>query len=311
MAVASRSNNLTDEDTKPWHLRATFKLLDDQGNTTDEGTYEEFWGGPKKNKVTYTVSKSTCTDYRTEQGLQRKGDLPAGLVISTGQEFVQPLPNREAISHESFELQQRDAGNVKLNCLKVTGLPANPGLNYCLDSLPALRVSVIGFQSLQVLHNQIQKFQGHYVAGDLQFLRGGMTILTAHLETIEALDPLNENVFTPPPDAKLVPLKFSMSAGVAQGMLVKKIAPEYPLNAKQAGMSGTVVLQALIGRDGHIADLRVVSGNPVFQKPALDAVRNWIYRPFLINGEPVEVNTTINVVFMLPTSPGGDDWKVQ
>jgi len=301
MALASRLNNLTDMDTKPWHLRATFKLLDDQGNATDEGTYEEFWASPKKSKVTYTGSKFTRTDYRTEQGLLRAGgDLPSGLIISAGLEFVQPLPTREAISHETFELQQRETGNMKLSCLNITGLPANPRLNYCLDDkIPALRVSVIGFQSLQVLHNRIQKFQDHYIAGDLRFVRDGKTVLTAHLEKIEALDPINEVDFTPSDDAKLVPLKINISGGVAQGLLLERTPPQYPPVAMSAGVSGTVILEAVISETGHIANIRVISGPSLLQQAAMDAVRTWVYKPYLLNGKAVQVTTTVNVVFTL------------
>jgi protein TonB len=64
-------------------------------------------------------------------------------------------------------------------------------------------------------------------------------------------------------------------------------------------LAGTVVLHAIISRDGHIDALEVVSGSPFFVQAALDAVREWRYRPTLLNGEPVEVETTITVVFQL------------
>jgi protein TonB len=64
-------------------------------------------------------------------------------------------------------------------------------------------------------------------------------------------------------------------------------------------VSGTVVLQGIIAKDGHIKNLKVVSGPSLLQDAALDAVRQWMYRPYLLNGEPVEVETTINVVFTL------------
>jgi protein TonB len=76
-------------------------------------------------------------------------------------------------------------------------------------------------------------------------------------------------------------------------------APIYPRPARDAGVAGTVVLEAAIGIDGHIADLEVVSGPPMLRQSALDAVQTWTYRPYLLNGDPVEVHTTINVVFTL------------
>jgi protein TonB len=65
-------------------------------------------------------------------------------------------------------------------------------------------------------------------------------------------------------------------------------------------VSGTVVLKATISATGHIKNLEVVSGPSLLQQAALDAVRQWVYRPYLLNGQPVEVMTTINVVFTLP-----------
>jgi protein TonB len=96
-----------------------------------------------------------------------------------------------------------------------------------------------------------------------------------------------------------VPKKVNISAGVAVGMLLQKTQPVYPPIAKAARVSGTVVLQATISRTGSIENLRVVSGPAMLQQAALDAVKSWRYRPYLLNNEPVEVETTVNVIFTL------------
>jgi periplasmic protein TonB len=83
------------------------------------------------------------------------------------------------------------------------------------------------------------------------------------------------------------------------GNLIEKTLPQYPAIPKAAGIQGTVVLQATISKTGSIHNLRVISGPPMLQQAALDAVRTWRYKPYLLNGEPVEVETTINVVFNL------------
>ena len=75
--------------------------------------------------------------------------------------------------------------------------------------------------------------------------------------------------------------------------------PQYPAIAKAARIQGIVVLQATISKSGSIQNLRVISGPPMLQQAAMDAVRSWRYKPYLLNGEPVEVETTINVVFNL------------
>jgi periplasmic protein TonB len=95
------------------------------------------------------------------------------------------------------------------------------------------------------------------------------------------------------------PQRVRVSQGVSQGLLIHKVQPAYPPLARQARIQGTVVLQALIGKDGAIQNLHVVSGHPMLTGAALDAVKQWRYKPYFLNGDPVEVETTINVNFTL------------
>jgi periplasmic protein TonB len=95
------------------------------------------------------------------------------------------------------------------------------------------------------------------------------------------------------------PKKINISAGVAVGNLIQKTQPVYPPIAKAARVSGTVVLQATISKTGTIENLRVLSGPAMLQQAAEDAVRQWRYRPYLLNNDPVEVETTVNVIFTL------------
>jgi len=84
------------------------------------------------------------------------------------------------------------------------------------------------------------------------------------------------------------------------GMLVKKPQPIYPENAKYSHISGTVLLQATIGKDGKVHDLHIIlSSSPLLSDSALQAVSHWEYKPYLLNGEPVEVDTTVNVIYTL------------
>jgi periplasmic protein TonB len=96
-----------------------------------------------------------------------------------------------------------------------------------------------------------------------------------------------------------VPTKLSISSGVMVGNLLEKTMPQYPAVARVAGIQGVVVLQATISQNGLIQNLRVISGPPMLQRAAMDAVRSWRYKPYLLNGQPVEVETTISVVFKL------------
>jgi len=93
--------------------------------------------------------------------------------------------------------------------------------------------------------------------------------------------------------------RIRVGGNVQQAKLVNQVMPLYPPLAKSARIQGTVRLEAIIAKDGSIQNLRVISGHPLLIQTAMDAVRQWRYQPTLLNGEPVEVVTTIDVVFTL------------
>ena len=104
----------------------------------------------------------------------------------------------------------------------------------------------------------------------------------------------------PAPVVKAAPQKpLRVSAGVVAGNKIGGVNPTYPPIAKAAHIQGTVVLSALISKQGTIEDLRVVSGPAMLRNAALEAVRTWRYKPYILNGQPVQVETQINVVFSL------------
>jgi protein TonB len=95
------------------------------------------------------------------------------------------------------------------------------------------------------------------------------------------------------------PQRVRVSQGVSQGLLIKKIQPSYPPLARQARIQGQVLLQAEISKDGSIQNLRLISGHPMLAPAAIEAVKQWRYKPYYLNGEPVEVETQITVIFSL------------
>jgi TonB family protein len=108
----------------------------------------------------------------------------------------------------------------------------------------------------------------------------------------------------PPPGTK----RIAIGGNVQQAKLISQTRPAYPPLAKQARISGVVHLQAIIAKDGTVADLKVISGHPLLIPAALEAVKQWVYQTTLLNGEPVEVQTQIDVNFTLsdePPAPGG------
>jgi periplasmic protein TonB len=95
------------------------------------------------------------------------------------------------------------------------------------------------------------------------------------------------------------PQRVRISAGVTKGLLIQRMEPTYPILAKAARVQGDVVLSAIIDANGQIKNLQLVSGHPMLVPAAIAAVKQWRYKPYLLNGQPVEVETTITVIFTL------------
>jgi TonB family protein len=102
------------------------------------------------------------------------------------------------------------------------------------------------------------------------------------------------------PKVKVAAQKVSISGTMAVGMLVRRTQPVYPQLAKQAHVSGTVMIQATVSKTGTVVNPQVVSGPPLLRQAALDAVKTWLFKPYMLDGEPTEVQTTVDVTFALP-----------
>ena len=103
----------------------------------------------------------------------------------------------------------------------------------------------------------------------------------------------------PPPPKAATPNRIKVGGAVQAASLVKKVTPEYPPIAKTAHVQGTVVLRAIIAKDGSVEQLQFVSGPPLLMASAMSAVKEWKYKPTELNGQPVEVDTTVQVVFSM------------
>ena len=128
------------------------------------------------------------------------------------------------------------------------------------------------------------------------YIRENQKVEVESTATIEFI-PDTATVRTPKPFHG--PLRLRVSSGVAEGILVHKVPPIYPREAKEKKIAGDVILQAVIDIKGNVADLKLIHGDPLLAESSMAAVRQWKYRPYLLNGEPVEVETTVKITFHL------------
>jgi TonB family protein len=139
------------------------------------------------------------------------------------------------------------------------------------------------------------------IPNDLKILAGRETAPSSGFSA-SGMDSMggNSNVFSGQTGSKVkveVAKKVAVSAGVATGLLIRRTTPIYPAIAKSAHVSGTVEIQATISKTGTIENLHAVSGPAMLRQSALDAVKTWRYKPYLLDGEPVAIDTTVDVVF--------------
>jgi len=125
---------------------------------------------------------------------------------------------------------------------------------------------------------------GGIPGGQLGGVIGGIVSTTSSLSAVPKLAP---------------PQRIRISQGVTKGLLIHRIEPAYPPLARAARVQGEVMLSAVISTTGDIQNLQLISGHPMLVPAAIAAVRQWRYKPYLLNGQPVEVETTITVIFSL------------
>lgn len=184
--------------------------------------------------------------------------------------------------------------------LTITGSGFVPNQTQVLWNGSARRTKVMTDQSLTAELSRADVAVAKTASIAIQTPAGKSTTLLFSVEAV--LPPAEHAVITPPAGGTVgaaPPKNLSISSGVMAGSLIDRTVPVYPAVARAARIQGTVVLQATIAKSGSIKDLRVISGPPLLQKAALDAVKTWRYSPYLVKGKKAEVQTTINVVFNL------------
>lgn len=130
-----------------------------------------------------------------------------------------------------------------------------------------------------------------------------MRILLALLFLLVPRPARAQQIQMPAPTPVPAPAADSKHHDLQMARLIKKVSPEYPKKARKQHVQGAVRLHAIIAKDGSVKNLEVVSGDPLLVDAALKAVRQWRYEPTLIDGQPVEVDTTIDVKFALNQNP--------
>ena len=171
---------------------------------------------------------------------------------------------------------------------------------YCLGrDKNSLRMSLTS-GSVVMVRNAMGKFQGKSVAVSESVSIDNLPVARAHVEKLTGAT-LTASDFVPTTDlTRIDEHPAQLPWGVTAGSVLRKINPVYPESAKAKNVSGTIVLRAIIGTDGRIHRLTLVSSpDPDLAMASFAAVRKWTFKPYLVNGRPTMVDTTIKVNFAI------------
>jgi len=174
----------------------------------------------------------------------------------------------------------------RITSIRVSGLSEQLGAEL-LASLPVHQGDEWNAEAMQKTNEAAKAFDEHLTVRVASMLQGPSGAAEVGLMVA---------VSDAPP---AMPGRIKVGGNVQGAMIITKVTPVYPAEAKQAGVSGQVLLAAVIGKDGTIQELNAVSGTQPLIQAAIDAVKQWVYKPTLLNGSPVEVETTITINFTL------------
>lgn len=309
MKLAAKINGLNGLNMQPWDLKVSFKALGEKGYLLDQGSYEEVWISPVKFKRSLIGATHTLSDFGTAQGTLRSGgEFKASAALNDIHlAMLNPLPAELFVKLSEVRGEERNVAGVQCHCVDLfqpqsSGITdAKPGYSYCFDAKNILlQATMAAWDNTQyVLKNSLQ-FQGRWIPGDIEIWNKGVLVLTAHLENIETLKEKGSVEFPLPADAVFLSKTIIGTPETFKyGVTIKKVAPIYPPSARESGIEGTVVLQGVISKEGRIIRLQVVSGPQILQQAAIDAVKQWEYEPWMLNGAPIEVETTLRIPFSL------------
>ena len=289
---------------RPWYMKVQVNLPEKNSRPDSVGTIER-WQDGEKSKTVYSLgaSKFTQLDLEDKHYQLQEGDLIPDSVQDGFQDILHPGPSAKALEGTQLELRKQPFGKVTLDCIMLSRtLPKNViapvGLfpTYCLSTSDQIAASY-NFGSRTFLASSTAVFLDHnIVMGDV-LLNGTTVLVREKVNELKTFLPAPDQ-FEPSPEMTATDGYTAVSGGVISGQILSKEPPIYPASARAARISGTVLLSAVLGEDGHVEYLTPLTVPDVsLAVAAIDSVRRWRYKPYLVNGRPVQVTTTITVNF--------------
>jgi len=291
-------------DQKPWHLKLDVTVYDDAGKNPSAGSIE-MWKSGEDSRQVFTFGTAVLTRIQHGREIYREGTTDPVSYRATEilEQILHPGPVPEDQTSSKPTMQVHKFGKIALDCIMLSQsvkdedkLPLGLYPTFCLNQGTDIIRSSYNFGSRTVILNGLGAFLDHKVATQMDILSNSSLVATAKVTALSTYAPDPAQFATTPEMQHAYADAARVSGGVIAGNILTKAQPVYPDSARQNHVTGTVVLHALIGRDGHVYALRPISSpDPDLTISAIAAVRQWRYKPYLLNGVPTEIDTTIMV----------------
>jgi protein TonB len=307
--------DLRDPNLKPWHLKVNYEFEDAKGNQAEQGVFESWWASPDVYRSTWNRGASTHSEWHTADGrrlIQTTGEPLEIYEYWLQEALLAPLPSARDLDPAKSILIDHSipSANSHTRCFMVapaeitepvaTKLQFGTYPEYCVNKALPILLGYYRFGTILVKCLNTVHMQGKSMPREILIVEESREILEAKADPVDmiaATDP----ALSPSPEARQMDSEASqVGDSVESSLLVKKVAPVYPDDAKAGHMQGKVVLRTVIGPDGRVRDVRLVSApSPSLALAAFHSVSQWQYKPYQVDGKPAIVETTVEVDFSL------------
>jgi TonB family protein len=314
LSTAGTQAMLEREATAPYHLQATFQTFDIEGKPDGSGSIEAYWDGKSRWRHTVTYRNLIQTTVE-DRALYRSADefhssASERLLVES---MFSPIPvGRFTTEKHDLASKKTTLSTVEMDCVSVRNKPAPSNPNgpplrpvdpsvYCLDSKShTLRLSELPGQ-MTVVFNKFETFGSRQIPHSVVISQGKVQRATLDVVKVTEWQP-DDAMFPHLGETPVSERRARVAGGVLAGSIIQKVSPEYPYLAKREHIQGTVVLACVITKLGTVSDIEVLSSpDHSLSEAAVEAVKHWTYKPYLINGQPIDVDSTITVNFNLGT----------
>lgn len=292
----AKLNSLTAEGNTPFYLKIEFQVFDLQGKPGETGTAEVWWGPHRRYQI---IASPSWNEASAPEQPERPQTRQSYLINVLMDQIMHPMQNARISPASKIVEEGRKLGSITLRCLSTDpATPASSTTSFCVEpGNDELRVSLQN--TGVVLRNKMARFHETDVALDLTVSYGVSKAITGKIVALTAIPADDEHIKPLTEPATSV----SHHREVIAGKKIGGKTPEYPYIARQNHATGAVLIGATISKEGNLTSPFVIaSPDPSLADAALNAVRTWKYQPYLLNGEPAEVDTTVVVNFNLSVS---------